>query len=455
MGPPSLVSPRDIVDAKLCIGCGGCAGRSEGARVAMDLYGQLKPQGPETWMQARTTAFTRTCPFSPDAMNEDAIATARFPAPSRQNPRLGRYEATYIGHVAQGDFRAQGSSGGLATWTAETLMRRGLIDAVAHVVPATGERLFRYTISRDPDALRAGAKSRYYPVDMAEVVRAIRARPGRYAVVGVPCFIKTIHLLRSEDACLAERITHTIALFCGHMKSARMAESFAGQMDAALGDAERFDFRVKDPSRPANWYAAEIALKGGERRRKDWWNMVDGDWGAGFFQNAACDWCDDVAGETADIAVGDAWVEPYSSDGRGHNVVIVRDPAVHGMLETAIADGQLALTPVSAEVVVETQAAAFRQRREGLAYRLAVRPPGLPLRKRVRPSAALPMRRKLIYRARQSLALWSHRVFWLARRLDTPKLYQGWARMALGVYVALAHSRGRLGRFVDRWLPRA
>ena len=33
---------------------------------------------------------------------------------------------------------------------------------------------------------------------------------------------------------------------------------------------------------------------------------------------------DDVVTETADISFGDAWVEPYSSGGRGTNVIIVR-----------------------------------------------------------------------------------------------------------------------------------
>jgi coenzyme F420-reducing hydrogenase beta subunit len=398
-------------------------------------------------------AFTRTCPFSPGAANEDVIGAARFPRPARQDPRLGRYEATYIGYVMQGDYRARASSGGLATWTAATLMQRGLIDAVAHVTSMRGERRFGYVISRSVEALKAGAKSRYYPVELSGVVRAILAAPGRYAIIGVPCFIKTIHLLRAEDPRLAERITHTIALFCGHMKSARMAESFAWQMGARLARAERFDFRAKDPAQPANWYVAELGMADGETRRKPWWDMVDGDWGAGFFQSPACDWCDDVAGETADLAVGDAWVEPYSTDGRGHNVAIVRDPALHDLLKEGAAEGRLALTPVPADLVAKTQAAAFRQRREGLAYRLATAPPALGLRKRVRPSTDLPPRRKLIYRCRLQVTRWSHRMFWLARAVGAPRLYAAWARAALAAYVALAYSRGALGRIADRLLP--
>lgn len=419
--------------------------------MALDPYGRLAPRG--RGATEPTAAFTRTCPFSPGAADEDVIGGARFPAPSMQDPRLGRYEASYIGYVAQDDYRARASSGGLATWTVATLMRRGLIDAVAHVAPMRGERRFGYVISHSVEALKAGAKSRYYPVELSGVVRAILAAPGRYAVIGVPCFIKAIHLLRAEDSRLAERITHTIALFCGHMKSARMAESFAWQMDTRLARAERFDFRAKVPTQPANWYVAELGLANGETRRKPWWDMVDGDWGAGFFQSSACDWCDDVAGETADLAVGDAWIEPYSADGHGHNVAIVRNPALHDLLKEGVAEGRLMLTPVSADAVAQTQAAAFRQRREGLAYRLAIAPPTLGLRKRVRPSTDLPPRRKLIYRCRRQVTRWSHRIFWLARTIGAPGLYAIWARAALAAYVALAYSRGGLGRIVDRLLP--
>jgi coenzyme F420-reducing hydrogenase beta subunit len=80
--------------------------------------------------------------------------------------------------------------------------------------------------------VRAGAKSRYYPVELSGVLNEIRSRPGRYAVVGVPCFIKALHLVRAAEPVLAERIVLTLGLFCGHSKSARMAESFAWQMGA-------------------------------------------------------------------------------------------------------------------------------------------------------------------------------------------------------------------------------
>jgi coenzyme F420-reducing hydrogenase beta subunit len=221
-------------------------------------------------------------------------------------------------------------------------------------------------------------------------------------------------------------------------------------MGAEVERIAGIEYRVKDPDRPANWYTAELTLVDGERRRRDWWHLVDGDWGSGFFQNAACNFCDDVVAETADIAFGDAWIEPYASDGRGTNVVVVRSPLLHELVGAGIADGRLTLRPVDAEFIVETQAAGFRQRREGLAYRLSRRR-GLMPKKRVAPVAPrLPLRRRLIYRMRHAISAGSHRIFALAARSGRPGLYLAWGRAMLALYQGLAYSRGWLGRAFDR-----
>lgn len=419
-----------------------------------DRHGQLKPFGPAKWLSEPSPSFARICPFSPTAADEHALAAHLFPTARHRDERVGPFEAAYVGHARDG-FREKGSSGGLVSWVAAELLRQGLVDGVAHVVavdePEEEGRHFRYRISRDEAAVRAGAKSRYYPIELSAVLDEIRSVPGRYAVVGIPCFIKAVNLLRAEDERLSSRIAFTLGLYCGHMKSARMVESFAWQMGLKSEEVQRIDFRLKDPSRPANWYRAEITRRDGSREAQDWWHLVDGDWGAGFFQNGACDFCDDVVAETADISFGDAWVEPYSSDGRGTNVVIVRSPEVHRLIQRGIDDGRLDLAPVDADFVEQTQAAGFRQRREGLAYRLSWRRRGVHPLKRVDPSSrGLPLRRKLIYRMRHHIAVWSHRVFHLARRLNWPTLYLGWARAVLTVYQGLTYSRGPVGRIVDR-----
>jgi coenzyme F420-reducing hydrogenase beta subunit len=443
------LAPGDIASAGLCIGCGACG------PVAMDRYGQYRPAGVPALRRRRTEAFARICPFSPYAADEDAIARRIFPDAPHGDARVGRFEAAYVGHVAEDGFRAQGSSGGMVTWVAAELLRTGVVDGVAHVTPGnSGGPGFAYRISGSEAELHAGARSRYYPVELSGVLQAIRGTPGRYAVVGVPCFIKAVHLLRAADPLLSQRIVATLGLFCGHMKSARMIESFAWQMRAEMRDVRRIEYRTKDGGRPANWYVAELGLADGSVRSRHWWDMADGDWGAGFFQNSACDACDDVVAETADISFGDAWVEPYASDPQGTNVVVVRSPMARRLIEAARADGRLRLDPVDADFIARTQAAGLRHRREGLAYRLTWARRGLRPQKRVAPEArGLPLRRRLVYRARHAIAVWSHRVFRLARALRMPGLYLLWARLALATYQGLTWSRGPLGRLIDRLLP--
>lgn len=449
----SDLSPAEIVRAGLCIGCGVCADRTS-IRMGFDRYGNLRPEG--AGVKNATPEFARTCPFSPKAVDEDTLAAELFAEAPNRSHEVGLFRAAWVGHVVEGDFRERGSSGGMASWVLRELLARGLVDGVFHVKPCepSGGRFFRYELSEDADGISGGAKSRYYPVEMSGVLAEIRKRPGRYAVVGVPCFIKALRLACREDPALAEKLLFTLGLFCGHMKSARMLESFAWQMGCTSGEVSRFDFRIKDPSRPASTYTAAARTHAGEELRRDWWNMPDGDWGAGFFQNPACNCCDDVLAETADISFGDAWVEPYSSDGRGTNVVVARSEPLARLVSEAIAAGKLELRPVDAAFVAATQAAGLRHRREGLSYRLSWRGPAVRPRKRIVPKqTGIPLRRKCVYRIRAHIGAWSHPVFSVARLLRWRGLYIAWARTLASVYGGCTYLRGpwaRLFRWMDR-----
>lgn len=104
----------------------------------------------------------------------------------------------------------------------------------------------------------------------------------------------------------------------------------------------------------------------------------------------------------------------------------------------------------------ETQAAGFRQRREGLGWRLATAGArlGVVPRKRVGADAAIPARRRAIYAMRMAISRWSLRMHRLAEALGAHGLYYLWAKAASAAYGALAYSRGWLGRVVDRvWPP--
>lgn len=450
-------SPKDIVRSGLCIGCGICVSQSQRSdtRMRFDKYGQYKPQGPSAWFKQSSESFSRTCPFSPTAKNETELAGELFPKALQINDSIGRFQTNWVGHVLEDDFRMQGSSGGLVSWVAVELWRKGLIDGVAHVVaiknPHSEGTYFKYRISQNEAEIREGAKSRYYPVELSEILTLIRDVPGRYAVVAVPCMIKGLQLLRRKDPLFHDRICFTLGLFCGHMKSSRFVESFAWQMNVPPKEIKQLDYRHKLPDRPANWYNTSLTLNDSSEVNRDWWHLVDGDWGAGFFMNSACNFCDDVVSETADVSFGDAWIEPYSSDGRGTNVVITRSVLINSLISTGIADGRLKLEEVDGEFVAQTQAAGLRQRREGLAYRLTWAYKGLKPVKRVAPHKNQVRARKCIYKMRFRISEWSHRFFWFARKLEMPAVYLFWARCVAAVYHGMAYHNGNRSEMKKRF----
>ncbi|MBK8018945.1 MAG: Coenzyme F420 hydrogenase/dehydrogenase, beta subunit C-terminal domain [Betaproteobacteria bacterium] len=134
------------------------------------------------------------------------------------------------------------SSGGLTTWLLEALLERGDIDGVVHV-SASDSPLFMYTVSTTRDGLGARGKSRYYAVEVSEVLNAVRGNGRRYAFVGVPCFVKAARLIAEQDEQLGRQLVYFIGLVCGHLKSFAYAELMAWQQGVTPDKLERFDFR--------------------------------------------------------------------------------------------------------------------------------------------------------------------------------------------------------------------
>src|SRR5690348_14856843 len=88
-------SPVAMVRSGLCVGCGSCVAQADAAtaRMAFDRYGQLRPVGDRAWLRRGPATFAATCPFSPAAADEDALAAELFPAAPRRHPATGRFRA--------------------------------------------------------------------------------------------------------------------------------------------------------------------------------------------------------------------------------------------------------------------------------------------------------------------------------------------------------------------------
>ncbi|MEA5509372.1 Coenzyme F420 hydrogenase/dehydrogenase, beta subunit C-terminal domain [Crocosphaera sp. UHCC 0190] len=374
-----------VVDGGYCIGCGACASiNNPQIQIKMNKYEQLQAtliDSEATDQSSPDISVQTICPFSDKSLNEDQLGQELFSQDCKYDEKLGYYLETYAGYVNEGDYRHYGSSGGMGSWIISQLLSKNLVDGVIHVkenaASSEDKRLFKYDLSTTLEDIQKGAKSRYYPVEMSEVIKIIREKPARYAIVGIPCFIKSIRLLVRQDPVIAERIKFCIGLVCGHLKSTAFAKMFAWQCGIEPDNLLSIDFRKKLLDAEANKYGVEVTgIKNGEvvtiaRPVQDFSvGGFLGDWGMGFFKYKACDYCDDVVGETADISIGDAWLPQYVKDSQGTNIVIVRHPILYNLIEAGKESGELKLDCLSPEQVLQSQAAGFRHRHDGLAYRL-------------------------------------------------------------------------------------
>lgn len=93
-------------------------------------------------------------------------------------------------------------------------------------------------------------------------------------------------------------------------------------------------------------------------------------WGTGLFKANACDFCDDVTTELADISLVVAWLPPYNQDGKGHNVVVSRSLIAEKILQAGQENGELELEKLSQKCFLASQQGSFNHRHDGMGTRI-------------------------------------------------------------------------------------
>lgn len=308
--------------------------------------------------------------------NEDEISKRLFSEipDINYNNKIGYYLKLYAGHVCEGDYRKNASSGGFGTWIFKELFDKKYIDGVIHVKESNStEKLFEYDISSSIEEIISGAKTKYYPVEMSEVLKIVREKPGKYAIIGVPSFVMDIRLLAETDLIFKERIKFVVGLVCGHQKSTKFADFLAWQCGVQPGTLENINFRKKFTDLPADSYGIEVTgIVDGEKKTvvKKTKDLFGYDWGQAFFKVRASDFTDDVMNETADITLGDAWLSKYVKDSGGNNIIVIRNPIIKKIIDNAILENRIKVDELNENEIISSQLAHYRHTQDELGYRL-------------------------------------------------------------------------------------
>jgi coenzyme F420-reducing hydrogenase beta subunit len=396
------------------------------------LYGRLIPTSNILIDDADdrvANKFESVCPFSGTSDSETKLGNSLFPS-QITNEELGAHQGVFTAHVKNDHDRISATSGGVITWLATQLLATNEVDGIIHVKRAANgaEMSYEYQISSTSTEVKSAGPSRYYPVSVFDVMERIKGDGKRYCFIGLPCFVKAVRLLCREDLGLAGQITHTIGMVCGHLKSTNYYDMMTKL--AGLPDAQEVNFRKKLPWYNAHEYFVEVSGSSESKKIGPSKYLEGAEWGLGYFKAPACDACDDIYAECADVVVGDAWSEEYSKDWKGHSVVVVRAGWAMDLIEKG-ADNGLSAARIPKSLAISMQGGNFRHRRDGFDLR---------------------------YKRRQRLGLWSKapRFEVLGESISPRKAHEYYLRVLVSSWSNIVFERSKndnLEAFLKRMRP--
>ena len=359
-----------IAQNDLCCGCGTCAGICPNNAIQMDsnAYGEYVPTIESDKCKKSCKICLQACPFSDLSKNEDEISASLWGNNLTNNQYIGHYSNCYCGYVKDEKQRLNSASGGLLTNLLIQLLNKRIVDNVICVEPVINEKkMFSFKICQTVGDILLCSKSCYYPVEASEIIKHIMNNNGKYAIVGVPCLIKSLRNAQLLYPFLKDRISLLLGLVCGQQKNKNFIDYLFKLTKSYNSTYNQVTFRIKSNIRPASNYGLSY-FKDNKFLDTIYWNDgMNKVWGDRWYTLNACDYCDDLFAETADAAFMDAWLPHYSNDYRGTSFVISRNETINKLL----INNATQIEDISIKNIIDSQKGALHYKTEMLGKRLS------------------------------------------------------------------------------------
>ena len=364
---------KDVVDWRLCVGCGLCAYLCPDNVKLKDIVNDgIRPEvlangcGP-------SCECLQACPglhAHHDTQRNDGVDELR----AGWGPVLELFE----GYAADPELRFRGSSAGLATALALYCLEREEMYGVLHIEGDANEPWRNRTVlSRDRDVLLRRTGSRYAPASPCDSLHLIENAPRPCIFIGKPCDVTGLRNAMALRPQLSKKVGVAIGIFCAGTPSTQGTLDLLQQLEVDSSKVE--EIRYRGNGWPGN-YSARLQDEEQPRRQLSYkasWSFLQ------EYRPFRCHLCPDGTSEFADISCGDPWYREIHEDEPGLSLVVVRTPKGREIVRRAIESGYVVLQPAESNKLEAAQKNLLAKRSAIWGRLLAMKIFGIPAPKYV------------------------------------------------------------------------
>jgi coenzyme F420 hydrogenase subunit beta len=364
-------SLEEVVNSRICVGCGACAYVSGGSIRMREIADQgwrpspVSPAGgaiPGDCLAVCPAASSRVETPEPAVFSQAAYAAG-----------LGPVMAMWEVHATNREVRHQAASGGALTALAAYALEQEAMAGVLHIAQDPADPFKNITVlSGNREELLGRAGSRYAPASLCERLDLVDAAPGTCAVIGQPSEIAALRKIMAIRPSLCEKIGITLSFFCAGSPSMQGTMDLIRSRGIDTGEVTKIRYRGRGwPGNFAVW------VKGGEQpvlemTYAESWAYLQSHrpWGVHIWP--------DGAGEHADISCGDPWYRQVVPGEEGSSLVMARTARGVRFVTAALEAGYLKGSPVEWEKVAKSQQNLLNKKGSVAGRLFAMRALGMP-----------------------------------------------------------------------------
>lgn len=359
----------NYITTDFCIGCGVCVSTcpTKHLKISSNSSNQLVILETENKCIEKCNICLTVCPFSNQSENEDTLGNRLYKElPSIQHlPECGYYLNSYVGYHPNNNHRMQSASGGLTSYLLALLLEKEEVDTAIVVEKKNGAPYYSYVCCKNGEEIYNYSRSAYYAIHADAVINQIIEDDTiqKVAIVALPCFSKAIRNACNKKPKLKQKIRYIIGLVCGQQKSHNFATYLAKKNQ--ITNLSSIDYRIKKTQRKNGNYGVLLKSPNGEKEIT--FSSYAKEWSLKLFTIPACNYCDDIFAETADIVFMDAWLPQYNDSDKGENLIITRSIELNKLLQSIPT-----VEPISIEEILKSQSTVIKNKRSYIVEHLNI-----------------------------------------------------------------------------------